>query len=216
MSKQSALPSKARGTRSSLRRSDVSPLDDIDELRQQSGFMNTTAAGDFLHKRGYIPSRDPKELDRIAVSNALFGIAVYTQGKELLEGINVLAMVLAAIHLEQTTRVLATCLAETAEEKLNKEIESQMINLEKQLDEKTSVILSMVNQAYSKIQQATATPESSIKNITTYTFHTSPMSPSFHKPDTLPSNPSYALVVHSHPYLTYRTLLGRKLSASAS
>ena len=210
MSKQSALPSKAGGTRSSLRRSDVSPLDDVEELRRQSGFANAAAAGEFLHKRGYVPSKDPKELDAIAVSNALLGIAAYAQGRELVEGINALAMVLSAIHMEQTTQVLASRLAETTAEKLNEEIEAQMTNLEKQLDEKTSVVLSMVDQAYSKIQQATATLERSINDATAHTSHTPHTTPSIRTPDAAPDSQTYASVVHSHLPTSHLSNLARQ------
>ena len=207
MSKSSTQPTRAGGTRSSQRRSEVSPLDNIDDIRRKASFLDAGVAAEYMHARGYIPSKEVKELDVIAVSNALYGVASFAQGKDLLEGIQALAAILTGIHVEQTAQALAAKLAETAAERLKEEIEAQMTNLEKQLEEKTSIVLSMVDQAHDKIRQATSTLENATNRLDTADIprHTSSSSP-----DAQNTAQTYAAVVHSHLPTTHPSNLARQ------
>ena len=56
-------------------------------------------------------------------------------------------------------------------EKLGKEIEKQINNLEKQLEEKMLVILSMVDQAHSKVYLATTILENLVNKADTDALH---------------------------------------------
>ena len=49
----------------------------MDDIEAKVRICKCGRAGEHLHTRGYIPSKEPRELDAIAVSNALFEIAVY-------------------------------------------------------------------------------------------------------------------------------------------
>ena len=152
-----------------------------------------------------------RELYVLAVSNALYGVAGYAQGKELLDGIHAMAAVLAGIHVEKTSQALATKLADPVAERLNEEIETQMINLEKNLEEKMSIVLSMFDQAHDKIQQATAALEKATSRASTYNRehdHT-PHLPHASGTSSPHANASYASVVHSHLPTSHLSNLAR-------
>ena len=150
MSRTPSQPSRAGGTvqtRASTRRTDTSPLDNLDEIKKKAKYVDVGTAGEFLGSQGWIPSKDPKELDNIAVSNAMYAMANALQGKDLVEGIGALATMVAAIQVEHIARVLATQITDQVAEKLDTEIETQLANIEKRMEERTTALLTAAEQA---------------------------------------------------------------------
>ena len=72
---QPLWPGGTKETRSSTRRVDTSHMDNLDEIKRKAKYTDIMSAGEHLGSQGWLLSKDPKELDNIAISNAVYAMA---------------------------------------------------------------------------------------------------------------------------------------------
>ena len=53
----------------------MSHMDNLDEIKRKAKYADITSAGEHLGSQGWLLSKDPKELDNIAISNAVYAMA---------------------------------------------------------------------------------------------------------------------------------------------
>lgn len=186
-------------------------MDNLDEIKRKAKYTDIMSAGEHLGSQGWLPSKDPKELDNIAISNAMYAMANAIQGKELVDGIGTLATMLAAIYLDHTSQALVTQLTDQAVERLDIEIEMHIANVEKRLEERTATLLVATEQAQDMLNQATKALENASEKLAYPDF------PSLSHNDThtshtthTPNANSYAAIVHNNLPPTHHSNITRQ------